>query len=121
LTEILQESGSLINAYRPEFDNHQMISVGVNIPILDWGRNKGVYKIATSQQQIAEIAAQQRIQQFEQNAITSAVSFNIRKSRVESAALSDTLASESYESDHGKVSRGTGRCVAPYFFSKSKG
>ena len=92
-----QESGSLINVYRPEFDNHQMISVGLSIPILDWGRNKGVYKIATSQQQIAEIAAQQRIQQFEQNAITSAVSFNIRKSRVESAALSDTLASESYE------------------------
>ena len=93
----LLQSGHFGNVYSPDFNNHQRFSVGINIPILDWGRNKGQYEIAVSQQNIAEIAVRQTLQQFEQNAVTSAVAFNIQKSRVESAALSDTLASESLE------------------------
>ena len=93
----LFRSGRLDNVYSPDFNNHQRFSVGLTIPILDWGRSKGHYEMAMSQQQIAEIAARQTLQQFEQNAVTSGVAFNIQKSRVESAALSDTLASESYE------------------------
>jgi outer membrane protein TolC len=93
----LLRSGRLENVYSHDFNNHQRFSIGLTIPILDWGRNKGHYEMAMSQQLIAEIAARQTLQQFEQNAVTSAVAFNIQKSRVESAAISDTLASESYE------------------------
>jgi outer membrane protein TolC len=93
----LLRSGRLDNVYSGDFNNHQRFSIGITIPILDWGRSKGHYEMAVSQQQIAEIAARQTLHQFEQNAVTSGVAFNIQKSRVESAALSDTLASESYE------------------------
>ncbi|GAO30660.1 outer membrane protein TolC [Geofilum rubicundum JCM 15548] len=92
-----KNDGTLSNVYSPEFDNYQQLSVGVNIPILDWGRSKGQYQMARSRQQVAEIANQQSLQQIEQNSITRAIAFNIQKSRVESAALSDTLATESYE------------------------
>lgn len=93
----LSRSGRIDNVYGGDFNNHQRVALGINIPILDWGRNKGHYEIALSQQQIAETAAQQALQKFEQKAVTDAIAFNIQKARVESAALSDTLASESYE------------------------
>jgi outer membrane protein TolC len=92
----LNQDGRIGDVYQPDFDNHQMVSVGINIPILDWGRRKGQYEMAKSQQQIVEVSARKSLQQFEQNAVTRAIAFNIQKSKVESAALSDTLASESY-------------------------
>ncbi|TCO04423.1 TolC family protein [Natronoflexus pectinivorans] len=91
------QNGSLSNVYSPEFDNYQQVRVGVNIPILDWGRNRGQYEMAKSRYHIAQVASQQSLQQFNQNAVTRAITFNIQKSRLESAALSDTLANESYE------------------------
>lgn len=99
-------SGTLGEVYRPEFDTYKQVAVGINIPILDWGRNKGRYEMARSQLEIAQVAASQSLQQFKQNAITRAVAFNIQKSRVESAALSDTLANESYELTMTRFSSG---------------
>ena len=93
----LSRSGQMGNVYSQDFDNYQRYSVGLNIPLLDWGKNKGRYQMAMSQQQIAEVSAQQTLQKFEQNAVTSAVAFNLQKARIESAAVSDTLAMESYE------------------------
>ncbi|HLW08518.1 MAG TPA: TolC family protein [Marinilabiliaceae bacterium] len=91
------ENGKFKNVYSPEFETYQQVRVGINIPILDWGRSKGQYELAKSQYGITQVASQQSMQQFRQNAITRAIAFNIQKSRVESAALSDTLANESYE------------------------
>ncbi len=93
----LMKSGNFKNVYQAEFDNYQQLTLGLNIPILDWGRQKGRYEMAKSQLEISQVAGRQMLQHFEQNAATRAIAFNIQKSRVESAALSDTLASESYE------------------------
>ncbi len=93
----LVKSGNIKNVYQAEFDNYQQLTLGLNIPILDWGRQKGRYEMAKSQLEISQVAGRQMLQHFEQNAATRAIAFNIQKSRVESAALSDTLASESYE------------------------
>lgn len=91
-----QNNGKLSNVYSPDFEDYQQMSVGINIPILDWGRNKGRYQMAKSQQQIAQTSTQQTLQQFKQKTITQAITFNLQKSKVESAAISDTLANESY-------------------------
>lgn len=90
------QDGRISNVYSPDFDNYKQAVIGVNIPILDWGRNKGQYEMAKSRYHIAQVASQQSLQKFNQNAVTRAVTFNIQKSRVESASLSDTLANESY-------------------------
>ena len=93
----LLQSGRMGNVYRQDFNNYQRYSVGLNIPLVDWGRNKGRYQMARSQHQITEVTAQQTLQRFEQNAVTGAVAFNLQKARIEAAAVSDTLALESYE------------------------
>ena len=53
--------------------------------------------MARPQHQITEVTSQQTLQRFEQNAVTGAVAFNLQKARIEAAAVSDTLALESYE------------------------
>lgn len=73
---------------------------------MDWGRNKGRYEMAKSQHEIVQVAGRQTLQQFKQNTVTRAIAFNIQKSRVESAALSDTLANESYELTMTRFSSG---------------
>jgi outer membrane protein TolC len=90
-------NGELANVYQPDFEDYQVVNVDITIPILDWGKGKGYYQMAKSQQQIAEIAAQQALQEFEQNTITQVLEFNIQKDKVAAAAFSDTLAAESYE------------------------
>lgn len=100
------KSGELKAVYTPEFESYQQLSLGINIPILDWGRNKGRYEMAKSQHEIVQVAGRQTLQQFKQNTVTCAIAFNIQKSRVESAALSDTLANESYELTMTRFSSG---------------
>jgi outer membrane protein TolC len=100
------QSGELKTVYTPEFENYQQLSLGINIPILDWGRRKGQYEMAKSRHEIAQVSGRQSLQQFKQNAVTRAIAFNIQKSRVESAALSDTLANESYELTMTRFSSG---------------
>ncbi|MFW6042991.1 MAG: TolC family protein [Marinilabiliaceae bacterium] len=91
------EKGTIGNAYSPEFENYQQVNIGINIPILDWGKNKGRFEMARSRQKVAETAAQKVLQEFEQDVVTSAISFNIQQSKLESSAVSDTLAKESYQ------------------------
>jgi outer membrane protein TolC len=91
------QDSHIVNVYSPDFENHQQAIVGINIPILDWGRNKGQYELAKSQYQLTQTSIQQSLQKFNQNALSQAIIFNIQKSRLESAAISDTLANESYE------------------------
>jgi len=100
------KSGDLNSVYTPEFESYQQLSLGINIPILDWGRRKGQYEMAKSRHEIAQVSGRQSLQQFKQNAVTRAIAFNIQKSRVESAALSDTLANESYELTMTRFSTG---------------
>ncbi len=90
-------NGSAANVYQPEFNDYQVASINVSIPILDWGKGKGYWQMAKSKQKIAETAAQQALQDFEQNTITQVLEFNIQKDKVEAAAFSQSLAAESYE------------------------
>ncbi len=91
------QNGSLNEVFQPEFDNQQFVAVGITIPILDWGEKKGKYQMAKSQQKVAETSARQTRQDLERHIVTSAMAFNILKSKIETAALSDTLAAESYQ------------------------
>jgi outer membrane protein TolC len=102
----ISENGTVGNVYTPEFENYQQIAIGINIPLLDWGKNEGRYQMARSQQKVAETAAQKALQQFEQDAITRAVSFNIQQTKLESAIVSDTLARESYQLTMTRFKRG---------------
>ncbi|MDR2083501.1 MAG: TolC family protein [Bacteroidales bacterium] len=83
-------------AYRnPE--QRQVAMVGINVPILDWGRAKGQIKMAESQMELVKTTVEQDIIDFNQEIYIKAKQFNIQYSQLMIAAKSDTVAQKRYE------------------------
>lgn len=91
-----QTADNLGNAYRDPLDQ-QMVSLNVNIPLLDWGNAKGQRQMAHSQKQVAEIEVKQAMLDFEQEVKLKVIDFNLQSQVVQSAVKADSLAAQSYE------------------------
>ena len=75
----------------------QTINIGFTLPILDWGRGRGNYKMAQSSLELTQTTAKQAITDFQQNLFLDVEQFNLQKSQVAIAAKSDTVAMKRYE------------------------
>jgi outer membrane protein len=75
----------------------QAVNIGFVVPILDWGRGKGNYRMAQSSLELTQVQAQQAITDFQQNLSLDVEQFNLQKNQVEIAAKSDTVARRMYE------------------------
>jgi outer membrane protein TolC len=67
------------------------------MPILDWGLNRGKYKMAQSSLELAQVQSQQAITDFQQNLLLDVEQFNLQAAQVAIAAKSDTVAMKRYE------------------------
>lgn len=83
--------------YQSPFLEQQQIRVGLNVPIIDWGRRKGQIQMARSNQEVTEASVKQSLQDFEQEAIISVLDFNLQEEQVAIAAKADTIAQLGYE------------------------
>jgi outer membrane protein len=75
----------------------QTINIGFTMPILDWGRAKGNYRMAQSSLELTNVQVQQALTDFQQNLFLDVEQFNLQKEQVEIAAKSDTVARRMYE------------------------
>lgn len=75
----------------------QTVNIGFTLPILDWGRGRGNYKMAQSSLELAQVQAQQAIVDFQQNLTLDVEQFNLQKNQVAIAAKSDTVARRMFE------------------------
>ena len=75
----------------------QAVNIGFTLPILDWGRGKGNYKMAQSSLELTQVQTQQAIVDFQQNLTLDVEQFNLQKNQVAIAAKSDTVAMRMYE------------------------
>jgi outer membrane protein TolC len=82
--------------------NSQAISLGLTIPILDWGVARGTIKMAQSQEEIVKNSVEQDIIDFQQNVYLKVVQFNMQKKQVMIAAKSDTVARKTYDVTKGR-------------------
>lgn len=78
-------------------DPSQRVQIGLSIPILDWGRQKGRLMIAESNREVANARLSQDRIDFEQNIFQSVMEFNLQAQQVRSAAKADTVAQQGYE------------------------
>ena len=76
--------------------NQQVLSLGLNIPILDWGKRKGQMKMAQSNEELVKTSVEQERADFSQSIRLKVGEFNIQKNQVLIAAKSDTIAQKSY-------------------------
>lgn len=77
--------------------NQQVLRLGLNIPILDWGKRKGQIKMAESNEELVETSVDQEMSDFAKTIYYKVGEFNIQKNQVYIASKSDTIAQKSYE------------------------
>ncbi len=77
--------------------NMQTLSIGLNIPILDWGRGKGMVKMAESNEELVRRQVEQSRLDFEQDLILNVKQFNMQEQQFRIASKSDTIAQKRYE------------------------
>jgi len=80
------------DVYQTPFGNDQVVSVSLNIPIMDWGYRKGQIQMAKSNQEVTEIQVAQNRIDFEQNIINEVLKFNLQEKQVAIASKADTIA-----------------------------
>ncbi len=91
-----QNANELNMVYRDPLDR-QRLQIGVNIPILDWGRRKGRLAMAESTREVVRISINQEKIDFEQNVIMNVMEFNLQADQVLSRAKADTIAKLGYD------------------------
>lgn len=91
-----QQSAAFSDVYiNPE--NQQRFSLGLEIPILDWGLGRGKYKMAQSSQELVRITVEQSRTDFVQNVYLNVMQFNLQDDQFVIAAKSDTIAQKRYD------------------------
>lgn len=75
----------------------EIIMLGLDIPILDWGRAKGQIKMAESQLELTKTTVEQDVIDFNQEIYIQAKQFNMQYNQLLIAAKSDTVAQKRYD------------------------
>lgn len=85
-------------AYSP-LQNNEVVSIGVQIPLVDWGKRRGQVKVAESNREVTRARLRQQDTQFRQNIFLLVDRFNSQQRQVEIASLSDTIAQRRYDTN----------------------
>ena len=91
-----QNAASFDQVYQNPLDR-QRLSIGVDIPILDWGRRKGRLSMAQSNREVVRISVDQELNDFEQEVIMNVMEFNLQANQVRNTAKADTIAQMGYD------------------------
>jgi outer membrane protein len=93
---LTQTGDDLPSVYRDAQDQQQL-TIGVSIPILDWGVSKGRVKMAQSNMELVSTTVGQSLVDFEQEVFLRVMEFNMLKSQLEIAQKADVIADKRYE------------------------
>lgn len=94
------------------YDNlksNQVVQVGFDIPIVDWGRRKGRVKVAESNRKLVESQVRQETMNFRQNLFLLVERYGNQLQQVQIAQRADEIARKRYETNEatfliGKIS-----------------
>lgn len=93
LTQSAEDFG---DAYRNPLDQQQL-TVGIQIPILDWGVSRGRVRMAESNRELVNTTVEQAMLDFEQEIYLRVMEFNMLDSQLEIARKADIIAEKRYE------------------------
>ncbi|WP_396603276.1 TolC family protein [Algibacter sp. R77976] len=90
-----QQANTFVDAYG-RFLDQQMVSIQLNVPVLDWGERKGNIKTAKMNKEVIDIELQQNEESYKQDVTINVLDFNLQKELVDDALRSRDIAKESY-------------------------
>jgi outer membrane protein TolC len=93
---LTQQADDLIGVYQDPRQS-QRVTVGVSIPILDWGMRKGMLKMAESSRDVVELSVQQQMIDFDQGVYLDVMQFNLQSDQLALAAKKDTISQTRYD------------------------
>ena len=93
---LTQTAGNLCDSYRSP-QNRQYASIGISLPILDYGRGKGRIKVAESKVNLVETQIEQAYREFDINIGKMVRQFNLQAHHVEIAEKRARLAQQRYD------------------------
>jgi outer membrane protein TolC len=93
---LTQTGDDLPSVYLDPLDQQQL-TIGVQIPILDWGVAKGRIKMAESNMELMNTTVGQAMVDFEQEVFLRVMEFNMLKSQLEIAQKADIIADKRFE------------------------
>ncbi|MBQ8521523.1 MAG: TolC family protein [Bacteroides sp.] len=91
-----QTGEKLRDSYRDPM-NQYYASIGISLPILDWGRGKGKVRVARSNVDLVNTQAEQGMKDFELNVCKMVRQFNLQRQYVIVAAKADRTAERRYD------------------------
>jgi outer membrane protein TolC len=92
---LTQSAAHITDAYKDPRDQQQL-TLGIEVPILDWGQRKGQVRMAQSQEELVKTSIEQERIDFKATIYYKVSEFNIQKNQLLIAAKSDTIAQKSY-------------------------
>ncbi len=93
---LTQQAPIIGDAYKDP-QEQQRVSVGFQVPILDWGLGKGKVQMAKSNMELVRTKVQQARVDFNQQIIIDVMKFNMEDDQLFIATKADTIAQKRYE------------------------
>jgi outer membrane protein TolC len=93
----LSQTGETFSESYRDPMNQQSVSIGLSIPILDWGRSKGRIRMAKSNLELTNIQVEQGLKDFELNVVRMVRQFNLQAQYMEIAAKKARTADRRFE------------------------
>ncbi|MGE0077527.1 MAG: TolC family protein [Bacteroidales bacterium] len=92
----INRDAELLSKSYENFNDLQTLSVGLEIPILDWGLGRGKVKMAQSNREVVRTTVDQAIVDFEQDIFLKVMQFNRQNNQVELAKKADIISQNRY-------------------------
>ncbi len=92
---LTQNADLLPDAYKNPNDQQQL-TLGIQVPILDWGMRKGQVKMAESNMDLIEESIEQEKIDFNQSIFMKVAEYNMQQNQLLIAAKRDTIARKSF-------------------------
>ncbi|MBS4012925.1 MAG: TolC family protein [Bacteroidetes bacterium] len=91
-----QSADNFDAAYKNPLDQQQ-VSIGISIPIIDWGVGRGKIKMAESNLELMQTRVNQAMNDFEQEIFLRVMEFNMLESQLNIAQKADVIAEKRYD------------------------
>jgi len=88
----LNKVGNNIADIYQQPNNQQRFSLGVNIPIVDWGRRKAQYQMAKTNEKLVQLNIETEERTIEQQIVSLVKNYELLKNNIDLAKKTDTVA-----------------------------
>jgi len=92
-----QSDDAFPRVYGSRLEDQERVSVGISIPIIDWGRAKSKRKLVEADRELLEYTIEQENIDFERNVLLKIRQFDIIRSQLAIAKRSNEVAAKRYD------------------------